>query len=129
VSRFLLDTHALLWWLMSDPKLSRTARAAIADPANEVLASATSALELATKQRLGKLVAPVRLAAELPNLLRRHRFTPLDVSFRHALEAGDLPGPHRDPWDRLLIAQARVEGLAVVTIDPVFDDYGVPTVW
>jgi PIN domain nuclease of toxin-antitoxin system len=129
VSRLLLDTHALLWWLMRDPKLSRSARTAVADPGNEVFASAASALELATKQRLGKLVASVRVAAELPNLLRRHRFTPLDISVRHALDAGDLPGPHRDPWDRLLMAQARAEGLVVVTIDPVFGDYGVTALW
>ena len=127
--RLLLDTHALLWWLFDDPKLSRPAREAIGDPSRRVYVSAASAWEIATKHRLGKLPEAGDVPTRLPHYVRRARFSPLPVSFEHALAAGALPGPHRDPFDRMLIAQARVEEIAVVTADPIFRDYGVPILW
>jgi PIN domain nuclease of toxin-antitoxin system len=125
----LLDTHALLWWLFDDPKLSVAARAAIADPDNEVLVSAASAWEIATKARLGKLPEAGDVPTELPSYLRKSRFAVLPITAEHALAAGHLPGPHRDPFDRMLIAQARLEQVPVVTVDPVFGGYAVPVVW
>jgi PIN domain nuclease of toxin-antitoxin system len=125
--RLLLDTHALVWWLVDSPALSADARAAIADPANEVWASAVAGYELANKQRLGKLQPPV--ADELTSMVRRAGLPVLPISLNHAVAAGALPGPHRDPWDRLLMAQARTDGLRIVTCDPVFADYAVPTLW
>jgi PIN domain nuclease of toxin-antitoxin system len=125
--RLLLDTHALIWWLADRPRLSRTARSAIADPDNTVLASAATGYEIANKQRLGKLSG--RLAQDLPSALREARIPVLGLSLEHTIAAGLLPGPHRDPWDRLIMAQALAEDLKVVTIDPVFGDYAVPVWW
>ncbi len=123
--RLLLDTHALLWWLFDDPKLSPTAREAIAAPGNEVLVSSASAWEIATKHRLGRLPEAGDVPDRLPFYLRKARLGVLDVTLDHALRAGSLPGPHRDPFDRMLIAQAQIEGAPVVTVDPVFRAYGV----
>ncbi len=125
----LLDTHALLWWLLDSPELSATARAAVAAPAQRVLVSAASAWELATKYRIGKLPEAQDIVDNLPQYLRKQRFEALPVSIEHALAAGQLPGPHRDPFDRMLMAQAQLERAAVVTLDPVFKDYGLPVIW
>ncbi len=127
--RVLLDTHALLWWLDGDPHLSRRARAAIAAADNDVLVSAASAWEISTKVRLGKLPGAVEVAAELAAILRQQDFEPLPIAITHALRAGNLPGPHRDPFDRMLIAQAQAEDLALVSNQRVFDAYGVRRVW
>jgi PIN domain nuclease of toxin-antitoxin system len=125
--RLLLDSHTLLWWLIDAPSLSMRARDAIADPDNEVWASVVSGYELANKHRLGKLQPP--LVEELIPMVRRAGLPPLAVTLEHAVAAASMPGPHRDPWDRLLMAQARLEHLVVVTVDPVFADYGVATLW
>jgi PIN domain nuclease of toxin-antitoxin system len=125
--RLLLDTHALLWWLVDSPSLSTRARDAISDPDNEVWASAVSGYELANKQRLGKLKPP--LTEELIPMVRRAGLPVLPVTLEHAVAAASMPGPHRDPWDRLLMAQARLDQLTVVTVDPAFPDYGVATLW
>jgi PIN domain nuclease of toxin-antitoxin system len=125
--RLLLDTHALAWWLADSPSLSNPARAAIAEPANEVWVSVVSGYELVNKQRLGKLAPP--LADELPLMVRRAALPVMAISLEHAVAAAALPGPHRDPWDRLLIAQARRGKLTIVSLDGIFLDYGVPTLW
>lgn len=127
--RILLDTHALLWWLFDDPKLSRKARRTIADPETEALVSSASAWEIAAKHRLGKLAEAGDVVTRLPAYLRAGRFGELPISIQHALQAGRLPGPHRDPFDRMLIAQANTENLTVVTNDPVFRDYGAQVLW
>ena len=127
--RLLLDTHALLWWLFDDPRLSSTARSAITDPENEVIVSAASAWEITTKHRLGRLPEAGDVAARLPHYLRRARLSVLSISLEHAMAAGALPGPHKDPFDRMLVAQARVDDLMVATTDRVFRDYGVAVVW
>ncbi len=125
--RLLLDTHVLIWWLTDDPHLSPVARTAIAAEENQVFASACSGYEIAFKQQRGRLPSP--LPYPLADLVRRAFFTPLPITTEHAEAAGKLPGPHRDPWDRIMMAQARVEGCRVVTLDPVFSDYGIPVVW
>lgn len=125
--RLLLDTHALAWWLMDSPSLSNDARSAIADPKNEVWASAVSGYELVNKQRLGKLQPP--LAEELALMVRRAALPVLAITLEHAIAAAGLPGPHRDPWDRLLMAQAGQGRLTLVTTDGVFRDYRVATLW
>jgi PIN domain nuclease of toxin-antitoxin system len=125
--RLLLDTHALIWWLSDHPRLSGPARSAIADPDNAAFASAASGYEIANNQRLGKLSG--KIAQDLPSALRQARIPVLGLTFEHTLAAGLLPGPHRDPWDRLIMAQALAEDLTVVTIDPVFGDYAVPVWW
>jgi PIN domain nuclease of toxin-antitoxin system len=125
----LLDTHALLWWLFDDPKLSTRASDVIAEPENEILVSAASAWEISTKHRLGKLPEAGDVAQRLPMYVRRARFTELHISIEHAQAAGGLPGPHRDPFDRMLIAQAKLFSVPVVTIAPIFRDYGVMVLW
>ncbi len=127
--KVLLDTHALLWWFFDDPKLSLPARQAIADPAHEVIVSSASAWEISTKHRLGRLPEAGDVATRLAHYLRKAKFSVLPISLEHALAAGALHGPHKDPFDRMLIAKARLENLPVVTIDSVFKDYGVTVIW
>lgn len=120
--RLLLDTHVVLWWLADDAALSHPARAAIADPANEVYVSAASAWEIAFKRAIGKLHAPDDLEAAL----REGQLQPLAIMIVHALLAGALPPHHNDPFDRMLVAQASIEGLTLVTHDRRLNRYGVP---
>ncbi|MGH7589260.1 MAG: type II toxin-antitoxin system VapC family toxin [Gemmatimonadota bacterium] len=125
----LLDTHALLWWIFDDPGLSSAARDAIRDPQNRVLVSSASGWEIAMKHRLGKLPEAGKALENLPASLRRARFETLPIALEHAITAGALPGPRRDPFDRMLIAQSRLEGLPIVTNDPVFKRYDARTIW
>lgn len=127
--RLLLDTHALLWWLFDDPKLPDSARDRIRNGANNVFVSAASAWEIATKWRLGKLPEAGAVVVQMPALLRTSRFALLPISVEHAILAGSLTSAHRDPFDRMLAAQAQLEALPIVTIDPVFADLGVEVLW
>jgi PIN domain nuclease of toxin-antitoxin system len=127
--KLLLDTHAVVWWWLDDPRLPEAARAAIAATGNMVCVSAVSAWEIATKNRLGKWPDVERIVEEFPSLLRRSRFVPLPVSIDHARLAGTMSGQHRDPFDRMLIAQSREEKAALVSCDAVFGNYGVDLIW
>ena len=122
MSRLLLDTHTLLWWLSDVERLSEETHAAIADPHNDVFVSAITGWEIAVKQAKGRLVAPDNLSV----LVEEKGFTPLPLTFQHAEQAGRLPMHHRDPFDRFLIAQARAEGLILVTRDGHIRQYDVP---
>ncbi|MBM4154337.1 MAG: type II toxin-antitoxin system VapC family toxin [Lentisphaerae bacterium] len=119
----LLDTHVVLWWLADAPELGAGARDAIADRANIVHVSAATAWEIVVKRALGKLEIPDRWE----QALAEEPFSQLAVSWRHALQVGKLPDVHRDPFDRLLVAQAIVEGLTLVTRDEVLNRYGIAT--
>ena len=127
--RLLLDTHVLIWWLAGDPMLSANAKAAVADPGNEALVSAASAWEIATKYRIGKLPQGAPLAVDMPGVLAGQGFVELPITVRHGQAAGSLPGPHRDPFDRMLIAQAVLVDLVLVSNEAVFDRYGVRRLW
>ena len=127
--RLLLDTHALIWWLAGDPALSNDAKIAISDPANEVFVSAASAWEIATKFRIGRLPHAAALAADLPAAVAGQGFLELPINLRHGQAAGSLRGPHRDPFDRMLISQAFFSDLALVSNETVFDRYGVRRFW
>ena len=127
--RLLIDTHALLWWLSDDPSLSRAARKAMAETSNVLLVSAASAWEIATKVRLGRLPGAAELAADFQGFMLREGFTTLDITPDHAIRAGLLPGPHRDPFDRMLISQAQAENVPIVTNERIFEAYGVRRVW
>ena len=127
--RLLLDTHALLWTLDDNPKLSSAARAAIADGANEMLISSVSAFEIATKYRIGKLPEFAAIARDFPAILTKLDHTPLSVDMVHAALAGALDHPHGDPFDRLLIAQALVERVPIVSSEKLFDAFGVERIW
>ncbi len=121
----LLDTHAFLWWLDDNSRLGPTARAVIADPDNTVWVSAASAWEIAIKTGLGRLEMSEPPEEVLPREIERGGFRSLAISVEHALAVRTLPPHHRDPFDRLLIAQAKVEDLRLVTADRSFADYDV----
>lgn len=127
--RLLLDTHTLLWWLDGDRRLSRRARTAIGDEENAVFVSAASAWELATKARLGKLPGAMDVATNVAGCLARQGFLELPISVLHAQRAGGLRIDHRDPFDRMLIAQAQMEDLPIVTNEVLFDGFGIERVW
>ena len=127
--KLLLDTHALLWWVADSARLSETARGLIADDSNEILVSAASAWEIATKYRLGKLPGGATVAADVVGCIGTQGFTELQISVADAERAGGLPGPHKDPFDRMLIAQALARDLPIVSVDAAFDHYGVNRVW
>lgn len=125
----LLDTHAAIWWWLDSVRLGSGARRAIIDDDLPVAVSVVSGLEIAIKYRTGKLSEfgdpQLRYAA----LMTNDRFTPLAVTQEHALRAGLLPGEHRDPFDRLIAAQALIEGLTIVTRDPAFVAFGCTVLW
>ena len=127
--RLLLDTHALLWWLTLDDALTPKAHDAIADRGNDVFVSAASAWEIATKHRLGKLPGAGLLAGDMDGVIASQGFSALPITIRHGQKAGALPGPHRDPFDRMLMAQALLDMMGLVSNEQVFDGYGVVRVW
>ena len=118
----LLDTHVLLWWLDDPASLDAAARTLIADPRNRVLVSAAVAWEITIKRRLGKLEAP----DDLEDALEEERFQHLPITVPHALAVAELPPIHADPFDRIQVAQARLEGLTIVTRDATIPNYDVP---
>lgn len=125
----LLDTHAIAWWLLDDSRLSRRVGALIADTRNNVHVSAVSAYETALKHRLGKWPEIGPLAGAFEQIVAAEGFKLLPVTGRHAARAGLLSAPHRDPFDRILAAQAEIEDLTLATNDGRLADFGTPTVW
>ncbi len=123
--KLLLDTHALLWWLADDPSLPETPRSLIAAGDNLVFLSAAVVWEIRIKQALGKLEIP----ADFQEVLTGQPFIELPISVDHAHAIADLPMHHRDPFDRILVAQAKVERMTILTRDSVFEQYGVPVIW
>ncbi len=127
--RLLLDTHAFLWWLDGSRQLSLRARRRIADARNSIFVSAATVWEITTKYRLGRLAGAADVAADVPAAVFSQGFSSLEISLAHAQRAGGLPGEHRDPFDRMLVAQAQAEDLVLVSRDEIFDAYGVSRVW
>lgn len=127
--KLLLDTHALLWWLTDDDRLSPAARLAVADESNEIFVSAASAWEIATKQRLGKLDQVPEATRRFGELVAADGFAHLAITHLHALRAGAYGTAHRDPFDRMLAAQSEIESLALVTCDAAFRAFGTRTLW
>ena len=125
----LLDTHAFLWWLTDSRRLSEEVRQVILEPSNDKLVSAASAWEITTKHRLGKLPEADAIALDIPGAIARQSFEELPVSVADAARAGALPEPLRDPFDRMLIAQALAGNLLLVSIETRFDSYGVRRLW
>jgi len=127
--RALLDTHTLIWWMTTDPHLSKPAHALIKNRDNSSLVSAVSAWEIATKVRLGRLPAAADLIRNFVEDLTRERIEILAVTAEHGIRAGLLPGPHQVPFNRMLIAQALAENVPIVSNDRALDGYGVNRLW
>jgi len=125
----LLDTHALLWWLAEPERLSAVAHAAIADESTRVFVSAASGWEIATKVRMGKLPAASELVDALPQLLAAQGLELLPIKLQHGLHAGGYKLPHRDPFDRLLAAQAELGHLTLVSLDPALQAFPCRLLW
>jgi len=121
LKRYLLDTHIFLWWLSGNSSLGPTAREVIASGMNDVYVSAATTWEISIKKALGKLKSP----DDMDTIVEEERFLKLPISLYHGQIAGSLPPHHRDPFDRMLIAQAQAEGLILVTSDKMFAKYGV----
>lgn len=125
----LLDSHALIWFAEDDPNLSRRAKAAVEDAANSVFYSAATIWELAIKLQLGKIRMSLDLASEFRQRLEERGFEFLPIDYGHAAHVASLPLHHRDPFDRLLVAQAKLEGLTMISHDGQLDAYGIHRLW
>ena len=125
----LLDTHALIWWVEGDDRITARLRQLLGSPEEDVFVSAATAWEIATKVRIGKLQLAEEFLQNFLDAVEALGFRPLPISLRHGYEAGRLPGPHRDPFDRMLAAQALAEDLVLVSADPAFNALGVSTFW
>jgi PIN domain nuclease of toxin-antitoxin system len=126
---YLLDTHVVLWWFFNDPQLSYRSRAIIEDGEQKLFVSAASAWEISTKHRIGKLPKAAEAVDRFEELLRQARMESLAISMQHGLLAGSLVSEHRDPFDRMIVTQAQLENLAVISADPVFKGFGIEVVW
>ncbi len=127
--RALLDTHTFLWWNTDDPQLSSTVRTLIADGNNEIFLSAASAWEMAIKTARGRLSLPDAPEKFVAERLAAHQFQGLPIQISHALQGYSLPEFHRDPFDRLLIAQSQLERMPILTSDDIFARYQVEVIW
>lgn len=126
--RLLLDSHVFLWWVGADPALPRRARAAIADADNECFLSHASVWEMAIKASLGKLKLPVSVERFVAEQCELNDIRFLSITLAHVVAVERLPFHHRDPFDRLLVVQARYEGMALISHDPSLKLYGVPVI-
>jgi PIN domain nuclease of toxin-antitoxin system len=127
--RLLLDTHTLIWWVADHPSLPESARKRISQFQDPIFVSAASAWEMAIKASLGRLSSATDLIGDFEASLRAEGFQSLPITAEHGIRAGLLPPPHKDPFDRMLIAQAQAENLAIVSNNVIFDSYGVRRLW
>ncbi len=125
----LLDTHAFLWWLDGDPTLPARTRRLIGDQRTRVLVSAVTGWEITTKHRVGKMPDAAAVAADVAGAIASQGFLTLPITLPHAQLAGALPGPHRDPWDRMLAAQSLIEDLPIVSSDKALESFGAARLW
>lgn len=127
--RVLLDTHTFLWWIDDSPQLSDRARATIAEGSNDLFLSAASGWEIAIKAQLGKIRVQGELDAFMAAQLHQNNISVLSIQLAHALHVASLPLLHRDPFDRLLVAQGRLEDMPILTADPLMQQYDIVTLW
>ena len=127
--RLLLDTHVFLWWLTGNPRIPTSVRLAIVEEGNAKLISAASAWEITTKHRTGKLTEADEFVSNIKEAIAGEGFEELPITVGDAALAGSLPGPHRDPFDRMLIAQAQAHDLVLISGEALFDRYGVRRLW
>src|SRR5688572_23254435 len=126
---YLVDTHVLIWWLLNDKRLSKTARALLADPHHRIFVSSASAWEIATKYRLGKLDGVDVLVRDIDGWVTRAGFVELPITIQHAQRAGGWVQKHRDPFDRMLAAQSELDAVPLISSDAAFRTFGIRTVW
>jgi PIN domain nuclease of toxin-antitoxin system len=129
MSRYLLDTHCLLWWWSAESELSDAVRSLIENPVNTIIVSAASAWEISTKTRIGKLPQGEQIIAQWQQRIDEDHFENLEISAEHALKAGMLNGEHRDPFDRMLSAQSLIEGIPLLSKDAKLDQFGIARIW
>lgn len=127
--KYLLDTHALLWWLNDHERLSSNAREIIADPENDIYVSAASAWEIATKFARGRLPGASVILPDFAGVIEQERFLELPINSAHMVRSAMLPSEHRDPFDRILAAQSILENMALISIDEKIPPLGVMTRW
>ena len=127
--RLLLDTHAIVWWLNDDARLSPQAKSTIQAQTNECFVSAASARKLATKVRRGRWDEAAALVKDFDQIMARNRFQVLAITSLHALLAGSYKVAHQDPFDRMLVAQAQLEDAVLMTVDPELSTFGIKTLW
>lgn len=127
--KVLVDTHVFFWWVMDKPNLSDRARALLVEEENEVFVSAVVAWELATKARLDRWPEALALATDIASVIDQNSFRSLNITIEHARMAGLFAWHHRDPFDRLLAAQSQIEGILLVSADPVFRRLGMAVMW
>jgi PIN domain nuclease of toxin-antitoxin system len=127
--RLLLDTHTFVWWSLTPGRLPVAVHSAIAAPQNEVSVSAASVWEISIKHHAGKWPEVRGLLESMETVLEQSEFKSLPITSRHAVAAGALVSPHKDPFDRVLVAQARAEAMHLVSADKVFRNYDVPVLW
>lgn len=126
---FLLDTHAFLWWLTADPRLSQPARSAIENANERRYVSSVTAYEISNKFRIGKLDMAREIIENFELVVAEAGFEKLPVTASHAILAGQMQSAHKDPFDRILAAQARLDSLSIISVDPAFDTFGVQRLW
>ena len=127
--RALLDAHAFIWWVLEMPGLSDTCRSIVSDENNDIVVSVASAYEIAYKAEQGRLELPQPADSYVRSRLDANGFSTLAIELAHALRAATLPRIHGDPFDRLLVAQAQIEGIPILTVDPAIARYDVETIW
>ena len=127
--RVLLDTHAFIWWANDDPSLSLSAKRVIEDRSNEIFLSAITSWEMAIKSAIGKLLLAQPVSSFIDAQIAQYNFRPLTITHEHAYQVETMTMHHNDPFDRLLIAQALMEDLVILTRDSEFSQYGVKTLW
>lgn len=127
--KLLLDTHSFIWFIEGNPALSRTARARIEDVSNVVLLSVASLWEMAIKTSTGKLTLSRQYTELIPEQITHNHITLLDITIDHTIALTTLPFHHRDPFDRMLIAQSLTENMPIISVDTIFDGYGVNRLW
>ncbi|MEL4893847.1 type II toxin-antitoxin system VapC family toxin [Crocosphaera sp. Alani8] len=118
--KYLIDTHIFLWWIFDDPKLNTVCRDLIKNPEHQILVSSVTPWEIATKYRIGKLPEGEQIISQYSQLLTQAKFLELPITSTHAIRAGSLPIAHRDPFDRMIMAQAELENIPVITYDKAF---------
>ncbi len=126
---YLLDTHTFLWFIYDNPRISKKSLSILRNPRNDIYLSSTVAWEIAIKENIGKIKIHTSLNDLITQSLEAYNFITLPISFAHAIKVGTLPSIHRDPFDRILVAQAMVENLTILTSDPFIIKYKVKTAW